>query len=142
MSSTCSTAPRPPCACDAKSPPCARATSSNSSEPCAEANPADHEASHPTPTPGSVTTLVDRLVTRGLVRRVPDLTDQRAVLIEMTTTGRGRTWDAIRHFVGDVARLTASRSPADRAVIADFLIDLVAAVDREARRLHAVDRPG
>jgi DNA-binding MarR family transcriptional regulator len=40
---------------------------------------------------GSMTRMIDRLVKKGLIRRVPDETDRRAVLLELTAKGKKLT---------------------------------------------------
>lgn len=42
--------------------------------------------------PAATTTLIDRLVEREFVRRVPSDDDRRRVLVELTDEGRRRVW--------------------------------------------------
>ena len=43
--------------------------------------------------PAATTALIDRLVAKGLVERVPDDIDRRQVLVQMTEEGHTRTWE-------------------------------------------------
>ncbi|MDQ6895821.1 MAG: MarR family transcriptional regulator [Actinomycetota bacterium] len=43
--------------------------------------------------PAATTALIDRLTTRGFVRRTRSATDRRAVLVEMTELSQARTWE-------------------------------------------------
>ena len=43
--------------------------------------------------PAATTALIDRLVAKGLVQRVPDDIDRRQVLVQMTEEGHARTWE-------------------------------------------------
>ena len=87
-------------------------------------------------TPGSITSLVDRLVARRFVRRIAHEHDRRVVLIELTKTGHAQTWSALQHFIGDVVDVTATRTPAECRVISKFLDDLIAAIDTDTDRLQ------
>jgi DNA-binding MarR family transcriptional regulator len=42
--------------------------------------------------PAATTTLIDRLVAKGLVERLHNDTDRRQVLVQMTEEGHARTW--------------------------------------------------
>jgi DNA-binding MarR family transcriptional regulator len=44
-------------------------------------------------TTGAVTAVVDRLQSKGYVRRVPDPNDRRRVLLELTDLARDRAWE-------------------------------------------------
>ena len=46
--------------------------------------------------PAATTTLIDRLVAKGLVERVRNATDRRQVLVQMTEQGQAQTWEALR----------------------------------------------
>ncbi len=43
--------------------------------------------------PAATTALIDRLVAKRLVERVPSDTDRRQVLVQMTEEGQARTWE-------------------------------------------------
>lgn len=66
-------------------------------------------AAHLRIAPRSVTEVLDRLEERGLVRRVPDPTDRRATLIELT--------DAGAVLLGEVDRARAEQSTAYLGVL-------------------------
>ncbi|MGE4554094.1 MAG: MarR family winged helix-turn-helix transcriptional regulator [Desulfovibrionaceae bacterium] len=77
-------------------------------------------------TTGTLTVLVDRLETRGLVRRKPNDQDRRSVLVELTDAGR-------RHFEQHHAlhrcltqELGAGLAEADQAKLAELLEAMLA----------------
>lgn len=81
----------------------------------------------------SVTNLIDRLESKGLVRRVRDSTDRRRVMVESDAewvSGARRIFASTR---ASLARLFDRYSDRDLAVIADFLA-------RNAERLHEETR--
>ncbi len=92
-------------------------------------------------TPGSVTSLVDRLIARGLARRVAHATDRRVVLVEMTDAGHGASWETLQHFIRGVVEMSASRTSVESAVIAEFLSDLIDLVHTDTERMQG-QRPG
>jgi DNA-binding MarR family transcriptional regulator len=83
-------------------------------------------------TPAGVTSLIDRLEGRRLVRRLRDPTDRRAIRIELTSTGRqlhdGTRRRVIRLWRGSVERLT----PTEYAGLATGLRGLVRLEDPAA----------
>jgi MarR family transcriptional regulator, lower aerobic nicotinate degradation pathway regulator len=56
----------------------------------------------------SITGLVDRAERRGLVLRVPSVTDRRSVLVRLTAGGREMVTQAARLFDADVAGLCSA----------------------------------
>jgi DNA-binding MarR family transcriptional regulator len=88
-------------------------------------------------TPGSVTSLVDRLIARGLASRVSDERDRRVVLVELTAQARETTWQALRHFITEVMRLSSAQDAASQQAITAFLTELITATDRDTERLQA-----
>ena len=71
--------------------------------------------------PRSATEVVDGLAGRGLVERVPDPTDRRAVLVRLTEEG-SRVLTEVRAARAADARAALSRLPADdRAELARLL---------------------
>jgi MarR family transcriptional regulator, organic hydroperoxide resistance regulator len=88
-------------------------------------------------TSGSVTALVDRLIGRELVRRIPHESDRRVVLVEMTSTGHEVSWAAIHPFVFSVMSLTSELGESDKATIAAFVRRLVEAIEADTERLQA-----
>lgn len=82
-------------------------------------------------TSGTMTNRIDRLESRGLVRREPDPTDRRGVRVVLTDSGR-RCVDAA--FVDLVAReqdLLASLPTDQQSELSDRLRTLLAAFDAE-----------
>ena len=65
-------------------------------------------------TSGSITTAVDRLESRGLVRRMPPPTDHRARLVELTSEGRDLIQCAFRRHRLDMEETAAALSPQER----------------------------
>jgi DNA-binding MarR family transcriptional regulator len=71
--------------------------------------------------PASVTALIDRLESKGLVRRLPHPDDRRKVLIEFDMTavaGTAPLWD---HLVSSVVRLCERYSDEQLETVIDFL---------------------
>jgi DNA-binding MarR family transcriptional regulator len=68
-------------------------------------------------TSGSVTALVDRLEQQGYVRRKPDASDRRAVLVEATPLARARLLAAYRP-VGEAMAKLGERYGGERAAAA------------------------
>jgi DNA-binding MarR family transcriptional regulator len=77
---------------------------------------------------GAVTGVLDRLERRGLVRRMPDPYDRRKVLVGVDRHQRQRlaqVWDPVRQLLAGVL---SRRTEPERAVIAQYLEDVVRAV--------------
>lgn len=55
--------------------------------------PAGQLAEQASITTGAVTAVVDRLESKGYVRRVPDPGDRRRVMLELTDLARQRSWE-------------------------------------------------
>ena len=75
----------------------------------------------------SVTGLVDRAERRGLVMRVPSVTDRRAVLVSLTDDGRSLVSQAAVSFEADVSVLLDHLSPRDRATLSRLISRLLVA---------------
>lgn len=76
----------------------------------------------------SMTAIVARLVSAGLVRREPDPADGRAVLVAVTDAGRERLRDARRAMAAELAARLHHLEPDDRACLrraADLLDQLI-----------------
>jgi DNA-binding MarR family transcriptional regulator len=84
----------------------------------------------------SVTALVDRLIEHDLARRTPHPSDRRAVVIELTPAGHGRTFAMLQHFIVDVEHMCAELSVAERVVIVPFLQRLTSIIDADISRLQ------
>jgi MarR family transcriptional regulator, lower aerobic nicotinate degradation pathway regulator len=80
----------------------------------------------------SVTGLVERAERRGLVLRVPSVTDRRSVLVRLTASGRELVTQAARRFDADVAGLLGLLPTRDAAVLAGLASRLLVA--------HAAER--
>ena len=84
----------------------------------------------------SVSTLVDRLVRRGLVRRIRGRTDRRFVEIALTPRGRALAADATEAAQGRLLHaLEAMRAPGVRRIrrAVDELVRAMEAMDLNAR---------
>src|SRR5690606_35352873 len=70
----------------------------------------------------NVTQLVDRLEADGLVRRVPDPSDRRSVLAELTSDGWTRAVEGAARLAAVQAEFDASLGAADRAALERILV--------------------
>src|SRR5919198_238814 len=70
----------------------------------------------------ATTTLLDRLEQRGLVRRVPDPSDRRKVLVEMSELGRGLTGEIYGPLAQEGARLLERYTDEQLAAMRDQLL--------------------
>jgi MarR family transcriptional regulator, lower aerobic nicotinate degradation pathway regulator len=80
----------------------------------------------------SVTGLVERAERRGLVLRVPSVTDRRSVLVRLTAVGREMVTQAARRFDADVVDLLGLLPGRDRGVLTGLVSRLLEA--------HAAER--
>lgn len=69
----------------------------------------------------AMTNRLDRLETSGLVRRISDPDDRRALLVELTEEGRARVEDVARRHVANEARLLEPLTAAERDRLAELL---------------------
>ncbi len=72
-------------------------------------------------TSGTMTNRVDRLVTRGLVERLPDPGDRRGVQVRLTTAGRKAVDGALDALLAHEYDLLAGLSPAEATSLANAL---------------------
>lgn len=73
-------------------------------------------------TSGSITTAVDRLAARGLVRRVEDDADRRVRLVELTADGRRLIVPAFARHERDMERVAAEAlTPRERLTLVNLL---------------------
>lgn len=72
-------------------------------------------------TSGTMTNRVDRLAGRGLVRRSPDPTDRRGVLVSLTDEGRRTVDDALDELLAREREILAALDATDRRHVADAL---------------------
>lgn len=72
-------------------------------------------------TSGTMTNRVDRLESRGLVRRRPDPRDRRGVLVQLTPAGRDVVDGALSTLLTHEHRLVSALSAKDSAALPDML---------------------
>jgi DNA-binding MarR family transcriptional regulator len=85
--------------------------------------------------PAATTTMVDRLTTKGFVRRVPSDDDRRRVIVEMTDEGREQTWACYGPMVEEGQQLLATTSPEQLAWLRDLLVEIRTMTDRHREQL-------
>jgi DNA-binding MarR family transcriptional regulator len=88
----------------------------------------------------NVTQVVDRLEAQGLVRRVPDPTDRRGVLAEITPEGRRRFESAAPALEAAERELTTCLTPEERQQLTDLLGRILESCER-ARLATPMVRP-
>jgi DNA-binding MarR family transcriptional regulator len=76
-------------------------------------------------TSGTMTNRIDRLESRGFVRREPDANDRRGVQVVLTASGRSAVDDAMSDLLAREHVLLSSVDEGDRQVLADLLRGLV-----------------
>jgi len=80
--------------------------------------------------PAATTALVDRLVRKGFVRRVPSAADRRQVMVEMTDEGWARTWQCYAPMVEEGQRLMSGLTRDELATMRDLLVRIRELTDR------------
>jgi DNA-binding MarR family transcriptional regulator len=80
-------------------------------------------------TSGTMTNRIDRLEQRALVRRRPDPSDGRGVLVQLQATGRELVDTALADLLDRERALLASLDASDAATLATWLRRLVAPFD-------------
>jgi len=80
-------------------------------------------------TSGTMTNRIDRLVEKGLVRRIPDPEDRRGILVELTEQGRELIDSALPLHVANEARLLQSLSTAEQHILAELLRKWLASLE-------------
>ncbi|WP_439657425.1 MarR family winged helix-turn-helix transcriptional regulator [Lentzea sp. HUAS TT2] len=83
-------------------------------------------------TPGAVTGVVDRLARAGLARREPDEQDRRRLVI---TAVPGAFGDTFAGLAKAMAELTDRYTPAEQAVIADWVASTIGVLREQTRIL-------
>ena len=81
-------------------------------------------------TSGTMTNRVDRLERRGLVRRSPDPSDRRGVIVALTAEGRSVVDAAMADLLQRERALLAQLPPGEQDDLADFLRRLLAPFER------------
>ena len=82
-------------------------------------------------TSGSITSAVDRLEKRGLVRRASDLQDRRARMVHLTAEGKRRVTKVFASHEAAMERAAAGLNPAERATLIKLLKKLGLAAARQ-----------
>jgi len=72
-------------------------------------------------TSGSMTTAVDRLQSRGLVRRTNDPGDRRARIVQLTPEGRALTERIFRQHAADMEKVAEVLTPDERETLVRLL---------------------
>jgi DNA-binding MarR family transcriptional regulator len=80
-------------------------------------------------TSGTMTNRIDRLAAADLVRREPDPTDKRGVLVTLTEEGRIRVDEALADLLRSEHTLLAGLDPAQRTHLATLMRTLLAPFD-------------
>jgi DNA-binding MarR family transcriptional regulator len=83
-------------------------------------------------TSGAITQRLDRLETRGLVRRDPHPNDGRVVLVSLTPAGRELVDRVLPDHLATEERLLAGLTPQQRTALADLLRTLDGSLARES----------
>lgn len=82
-------------------------------------------------TSGSITSAVDRLEKRGLVRRVSDVQDRRAKIVHLTQEGKTRVTKVFASHDAAMERAAVGLKPAERAALIKLLRKLGLAAERQ-----------
>ena len=91
----------------------------------------------------SITGLVDRAESRGLVERVPSELDGRSVQVRITRAGRALVTRGAAEFAGEVDELTAGLTASQQARLSSLSSRVVvAAAARQGIDVFEVDRTG
>jgi DNA-binding MarR family transcriptional regulator len=80
-------------------------------------------------TSGTMTNRIDRLAAAGLVRREPDPTDKRGVLVTLTEQGLAQADAALADLLEREHALLAALGPGERRRLADLMRILLAPFD-------------
>ena len=88
----------------------------------------------------ATTAMIDRLESKGFVRRRKHETDRRQVLVEMTDAGQARTWAMYGPLVEAGMPLLARFDTAELAAMRDHLIAIRGITDAARERLRSQDR--
>lgn len=82
---------------------------------------------------GTMTNRLDRLESRGLVRRRPDPADGRGIRVRLTPKGRTRVDRALADLVARESELLAGLRPADRDRLAELLREVLVRIEPDGR---------
>lgn len=87
-------------------------------------------------TSGTMTNRIDRLEQKDLVARMPDPTDGRGVLVQLTANGKSAVDRALEELLVRENKMLASISIADRTKLATILRSIVLPFDKESAGLE------
>ena len=87
--------------------------------------------------PAATTALIDRLVAKGLVERIPDNTDRRQVLVQMTEEGQARTWELYGPLAMEGRQQLARLRISDLELMLRQLESMRALTDKHRARLQS-----
>jgi DNA-binding MarR family transcriptional regulator len=79
--------------------------------------------------PSSVTTVVERLVRRGMVRRRPDEQDRRRVLLEVTEQAKDLGWSFFGPLIRDAAATAEALAEEGRSAVREFLGSVLRSIE-------------
>jgi DNA-binding MarR family transcriptional regulator len=83
-----------------------------------------------------MTNRIDRLESKDLVARMPDPTDGRGVLVQLTQAGKSAVDRALDELLAREKSLLSTVSKADREKLANVLRDIVLPFDDESAGLE------
>jgi len=83
-------------------------------------------------TSGSISTAVDRMESKGLVKRARDANDRRASVVDLTAKGRTLITEAFREHKAAMDRAADALSAAERATLIRLLKKLGMSADRRS----------
>jgi DNA-binding MarR family transcriptional regulator len=88
---------------------------------------------------GAMTNRLDRLTAQGFVRRVPDPSDRRSTLVQLTPKGLRAIERAVAAHTENEQALLAPLSASDRKALADLLRKLLAGFEDDAQLRAGID---
>ena len=89
---------------------------------------------------GGTTKRLDRLETRGLIRRDPDPDDRRGTLVTLTDAGREAIDTVVAEHLQNEARLLAALAPSERESLEQLLRHLLLALEPDDHVLELTPR--
>jgi len=87
-------------------------------------------------TSGTMTNRIDRLESKDLVARMPDPTDGRGVLVQLTQSGKSAVDRALEELLSREKSILATVSKTDQDKLANVLRDIVLPFDKESAGLE------
>jgi DNA-binding MarR family transcriptional regulator len=83
-----------------------------------------------------MTNRIDRLESKDLVARMPDPTDGRGVLVQLTQSGKSAVDRALEELLSREKSILATVSKTDQDKLANVLRDIVLPFDKESAGLE------